>query len=100
MNNEKKQCWIIASSGSEWDDVYVERVIGTKQQAKEYLAAKIEDAVAVHKANDNIVENASTTVESIRDSVFGAPNRLYGFINLSDSHEDYTATPEMPPVML
>lgn len=82
--SEKKK-WIIALSGSEWDDVAVYSFEGTTHQAKRVLA----NIVKEDKKEYNF-DNGSEKISEVEERQDGS---LYAYSTFSDCHTDYTATP-------
>jgi hypothetical protein len=81
----EKRKWIIALSGSEWDDVAVYSFEGTTYQAKRVLANIVKE-----DKKENNFDYGSEKISEIKERQDGS---LYAGSTFSDCHTDYTATP-------
>lgn len=80
-----RKTWFIATGGSACDDVYLEKVVGTEEQVKEYLFG------LVCRDKEGDIENWDFGTETV-DEIQKKPNgHLYAFGCFSDYHIDYVA---------
>lgn len=95
--------WLVAKSGSEWDDAIAERVRGTKEDIKQYLFDMVESS---RKAHPDEWDFGTESVEEVSEIDHGSPYvyaeggpylyadggpYFYAYACYFDSHEDYTA---------
>lgn len=87
-----KQNWIIGMSGTEWDTVETYRVCGTKDEVKEHLVKLTQK----HTSSEDY-EYGTEAVDEVQEESNGV---LYAYVCFTNSHNDYTATPEMDVIVL
>ena len=92
---QKKQTYIIGVCNSEADDVITNRVIGTQSQLKEFLVSLVKED---RKSTDDFRWDGGT--ENTKEVQVYADGKMYAFAMYTTHHVDFTATPEMEPVVL
>lgn len=85
--------WLIGIGGSDLDDVITYRVTGDKEQVKRHLRELVKEAVDEDRENLDYADTLKT-IKADSNGVFHAGACF------SDYHRDYTATPEMEPIVL
>ena len=91
---EKKQNWIIGVGGSIFNDVWVSRVYGTKEQVKQHMLNLI---TAEKAACPEKWKHGTERMEDIQETV---PGHFYAYACFSDSRTDISAELEKEPVEL
>ena len=94
MAKYEKKTYIVGMCCSEADGVRLSKVIGTEDQMKKYLARCVRDD---RDADKESFDNGTTAAKDIDVSKNG---ELNGYGTYSDYHIDYTAKPEMEPIIL
>ena len=78
--------WFITIGGSDIDNVYVEKIRASKEDARKYIFGLCKEAMDNQEEND--WEFGTDTLEDVQDMDDGG---FYGFACYHFSHDDYTA---------
>jgi hypothetical protein len=84
--------WVIGISGSEMDNVFVERVYGTEEQVKKYLLELVKKD---RKADKETWDFGTTSIDGENGIDKRYDGSFYAYGCYWNHHNDYTATPEM-----